>query len=294
MYKLIVGTAFGLVLLSGPAMAACSVPNTLTNGTTADATAVMGNFTSLAGCAAPLASPSFTGTLTLSSVSTSPALSVTAPSTSANVAFKSNSVGQASLTLDGASGQAAQVYNYINGTPYWGSGLKGGGSTNFSWYSYVGSQNVLYLQSNGNATLTGCLVYNGGTLGTCLSDARTKKNIAPFRIGLQQVAALVPVTYEYNGVGESSSDGKIRTGLIAQDVQAVAPELVQLSNSNTVSLQKGSKPLLAVKYADLTFALINAVKELKAVNDNQLARIDQLETRVVTLQRKLGLQTASK
>lgn len=43
------------------AQAACTVPNTLTNGTTADATAVMGNFTSLAGCAAPLASPSFTG-----------------------------------------------------------------------------------------------------------------------------------------------------------------------------------------------------------------------------------------
>jgi hypothetical protein len=50
--------------------AACSsYPYTLTNGTTADATQVMANFTTVSGCAgsaAPLASPSFTGTVNVS------------------------------------------------------------------------------------------------------------------------------------------------------------------------------------------------------------------------------------
>jgi len=54
------GFLFFLVASTVGAQAACSVPNPLTNFTTADANAVMGNFTSLAACAAPLASPVFT------------------------------------------------------------------------------------------------------------------------------------------------------------------------------------------------------------------------------------------
>jgi hypothetical protein len=294
MFKLAIGIGISLLLFCGTAMAACSVPNTLTNGTTADATAVMGNFTSLAGCAAPLASPSFTGSVGIGTGSPISVLDIV-QSGSANVRFKSTSTGQASLELDGATGTAAQVYHYMNGTAYWAAGITGNGAANsYDWYSYASSQSVFYLQSNGNATLTGCLVYNGGTLGTCLSDARTKKNIVPFRTGLQQIAALTPVTYEYNGLGESQADGKVRTGLLAQEVQLVAPELVQTSSIKASSTSKDDKPLLAVKYGDLTFALINAVKELKAANDNQVAEIGRLEGQVAVLQRKVDKQTAQR
>jgi len=37
--------------LTGRAEAACTVPNSITNGQVADATAVMGNFNALKGCA---------------------------------------------------------------------------------------------------------------------------------------------------------------------------------------------------------------------------------------------------
>ena len=40
-----------LLLVSSPAMAACTVPNVLSNGQTADATQVMQNFSAVAGCA---------------------------------------------------------------------------------------------------------------------------------------------------------------------------------------------------------------------------------------------------
>ena len=152
---------------------------------------------------------------------------------------------------------------------------------------------VLSMQRQyGNVGIAGCLTYNGGTLGTCLSDARTKKNISPFRTGLQQIVGLTPITYEYNGLGESAADGKVRTGLLAQDVQAVAPDLVQTTNIKSSPAKKDDKPLLAVKYGDLTFALINAVKELKAANDNQSAEIGTLNKEVAVLQRKLAVQSA--
>jgi hypothetical protein len=72
---------YSFLLLLGLALPAeaqnCnSIPNTLTNGTTADATPVMGNFTYLGGCTASIASPSFTGSM-----------QVVAPSTSASGAF---------------------------------------------------------------------------------------------------------------------------------------------------------------------------------------------------------------
>lgn len=216
-------------------------------------------------------------------------------SASANGRLKSTSSGSASLSLDGATGQASELYNYINGTPYWSSGITGNGAAgSYDWYSYAGSQSVFYLQSNGNAALTGCLVYNGGTLGTCLSDERIKKNIRPFKLGLSGLIGLQPVSFEYNGLGDVLADRKIRTGLIAQQVQQFAPELVLTTKAKLRPTDPTATPLLEVKYADLTFALINAVKELKAANDNQTARIEHLEERVATLQRKLGIQTAQK
>lgn len=292
MYKLAIGIGFSLLLFCDTAMAACSVPNTLTNGTTADATAVMGNFTSLAGCAAPLASPSFTGNVGIGTGSPAYALDVQSTTTTSLIRNKSTA-GGAVLYLDGSS--YASVYNLIGGTTYWASGMTGNGVANsYNWYSYPASAVAFQILTNGNAIVSGCLTYNGGTLGTCLSDARAKKNVAPFRAGLQEIAGLSPVTYEYNGSGDTQADGKVRTGLIAQDVLAAAPALVQTNEAKQTKGKTGDKPLLAVKYGDLTFALINAVKELKAANDNQAIEVEQLKGQIAVLQRKLGVQTAQR
>src|SRR5690242_14349959 len=99
MFKIFIGAALGLLLLGDSAMAACSVPNTLTNGTTADATAVMGNFTSIAGCAAPLASPSITGSVSINTGSPAQALDVQTSSGNTAMRVKSNA-GGAYVMLD--------------------------------------------------------------------------------------------------------------------------------------------------------------------------------------------------
>jgi len=56
-------------------------------------------------------------------------------------------------------------------------------------------------------------------------------------------------------------------GLIAQDVEAVLPEMVHEGNDGYKSID----------YARLTAVLVEAVKELKAENEELRSRIERLE-----------------
>jgi hypothetical protein len=111
------------------------------------------------------------------------------------------------------------------------------------------------LQTTGNATIGGCVNYNGGTSGTCLSDERVKQDITPFNDGLQDIVGLAPVTYEYNGLAGTPNDGDVRTGLIAQQVQQVAPDLVSTTSAFLNASDTAPTQLLEVNYSALTFTL---------------------------------------
>lgn len=112
----------------------------------------------------------------------------------------------------------------------------------------------------GNGT-TGCVKDADGTViaGTCASDARFKKNITPFSNALNELTQLQPVRFDWRA--DEFPDrhfGAVRSfGLVAQDVEAVLPELV-------VTDSEGFK---GVKYSELPLYLVQAVKELKAQND---------------------------
>jgi sugar lactone lactonase YvrE len=95
--------------------------------------------------------------------------------------------------------------------------------------------------------LTKVLTINGITQS---SDSRFKKNIVPLSNGLSSVLALNPVYYTM-----VNSDQK-RIGFLAQDVEAVLPELV---HTDTSAEQKKS-----IEYANLTAVLVDSVKELNA------------------------------
>jgi hypothetical protein len=51
---------------------------------------------------------------------------------------------------------------------------------------------------------------------------------------------------------------------------------------------------MSVAESKVVPVLVNAVQELKAVNDNQSAEISRLEAQILVLQRKAGIQTAQK
>jgi Chaperone of endosialidase len=127
----------------------------------------------------------------------------------------------------------------------------------------------------GTAGTNGCLRNFAGTglIGTCSSDRRFKKDITPFTPVLSQLTALLPVHYFWRASDFPQQHfGDSRAyGLIAQDVEAVLPELV-------VTGEDGFK---AVDYTKLPLLTIQAVKELKAEKDALKQRVDELE-RLVT------------
>jgi endosialidase-like protein len=137
----------------------------------------------------------------------------------------------------------------------------------------------------GTSTTNGCVKRFDGTplAGTCASDRRFKKDIAPFGSVLNQLTALQPVHYFWRAEDFPTRHfGNTRSyGLIAQDVEQVLPELVAVDGD-------GYK---AVDYSELPLLTIQAVKELKTENDalkQRMVEVDSLKQRVAELERMIA------
>jgi hypothetical protein len=94
---------------------------------------------------------------------------------------------------------------------------------------------------------------------TSLSDERLKSNIEPIDDALEGVLRLDGVSFNWNNTGKPDM------GVIAQQVEAVFPDIVHGEET------KG------VNYNGLIGVLIEAVKELKEENDNLRERVSKLE-----------------
>ena len=109
-----------------------------------------------------------------------------------------------------------------------------------------------------------------GGFALLVSDEKVKKDIKPLKEGLERLTALTPVTFKFNGKGNTPDDGKEHVGLVAQDVQKVFPEII---NSRKVKLNEDENEeteILAFDPGPFTYYLINAIKELSS-------RIEKLE-----------------
>ena len=112
--------------------------------------------------------------------------------------------------------------------------------------------------------------------GTCSSDLRFKKNITPFASVLDRFASLTPVNFFWRASEFAFKKFGTRQsfGLVAQEVQPLFPDLVSTDEDG----------YLAVNYSKLPLLTIQAVKELKAQNDQLKAKNDSLEARLVALE----------
>jgi hypothetical protein len=103
----------------------------------------------------------------------------------------------------------------------------------------------------------------GGGSWSSTSDERVKKDITNYTKGLAEILAIQPVNYKYNGKAGLPQE-KQQVGVIAQNVQASFPNAVETYKALFNEDDTEETELLAFNPSELTFTLINAVKELKA------------------------------
>ena len=192
---------------------------------------------------APLASPTFTGTVTaptfagaLSGNATTATTAATANKTKAILTLQMN--GGSAQTFDGST---AKTFN-------------------------VTAAGIGALPTSGG-TVSGALTVNGALKGatiTATSDARLK-NIHNRHTTLSNIYQLSAVDFSFKG-----SDDSTHTGLIAQEVQALYPNLVK----------EDERGYLSIDYCGVTALLVNDMKHL-------LGKINKLESQLEALKRDI-------
>ena len=154
----------------------------------------------------------------------------------------------------------SMVYNTSSGTAY-------------GWMMY-----------NTNATYNGYRFFVGTDGGirnysannVNLSDERSKTDIQLAGSYLEKICAIPVKTFKFKDQGE---DQETTLGVIAQDVEKIAPELVDASGFGETP--SDGVPLKAIYQTDLQYALMKALQEA-------VAKIDALETEVTALKAKVG------
>lgn len=138
---------------------------------------------------------------------------------------------------------------------------------------------------------------------TGYSDRRLKKEIAPFKDGLNVLMKIDPVTYKFNGIGGLSAE-ETHVGVIAQDVQKVAPYCIGTGRLAVDPGQSGEfgggeaigygneakvvvKPL-TYNYDALIYVMINSIKELSTKNEQMAKEQAEQAAKMEALQDKLS------
>lgn len=161
-----------------------------------------------------------------------------------------------------------------------------------------GGRTLMLLDSNGNLHIRGQFFSNNssgrlkarspiviGPIGPVgpggiivnPSDARLKQNVEPLAGALDRLLRLRGVSYEWTEPEQHEGQAGVQIGLIAQEVEEVFPEWVHTNEDGFKGLAIRGFEALAVE----------ALRELKAVNDRLLSQIRALEQRVAALEKQL-------
>jgi hypothetical protein len=158
-----------------------------------------------------------------------------------------------------ASGIAAEFQNNTSGTCTLAISNSGAAtSTLVNWYAGGSYRSAI--------TWNGSLIVYGTS-----SDARLKENITDAGSGLAKLADVKIRSFDWKESGAHTD-----FGVVAQELQSVAPEAVLVGKDN----EDGSiKESWSVDSSILVPAMIKAIQELKAINDSLTARIVALESK---------------
>jgi len=134
------------------------------------------------------------------------------------------------------------------------------GIGNNGFHITTGQNNVL-IGTNGYDTVS-TLACQATTI-TFLSDARDKKEIQEFPIGLDFVKELNPVTFTWDDRDENGKHGDKDSGFIAQDLKALQ-EKYNLSDELKLVNETISEDKMFASYGRLIPVLVKAIQDLSA------------------------------
>jgi hypothetical protein len=195
--------------------------------------------------------PSTTGTITFTQAMTLDA--------SGNLKVGTTSSANAHILETATSGvYSTQFISSTASSPYgsniYFSGAAPNGTSNQFLYCNDSSALRMEVRSNG-----GIANYSANNVN--LSDRREKTNFAPAKSYLDKICAIPVQTFNY--IDQNiEDDAGLTLGVVAQDVQAIAPELVMESDW----AKEGDEPKmrLSIYQTDLQYALMKALQELNA------------------------------
>ncbi|MFD2823802.1 tail fiber domain-containing protein [Lacinutrix iliipiscaria] len=174
--------------------------------------------------------------------------------------YKLDVSGATNINEGVSSGIALRVNGdealWYNGNYFsWGYGT-GAGYNFFATNVGLGVYNPnVRLDVDGNIEYTGTI--------TDVSDRRLKENIKPIENVLVQLQSITGYTYNM----KNDATKKREFGVVAQDVQAVFPEMVSIIDN---------EDHLGVSYIQLIPVLLEAIKKQQEIIDSQNSKIDSL------------------
>ena len=148
----------------------------------------------------------------------------------------------------------------------------------------TGDQSATYIAGIAGQTVgaggSTCYVDNDGKLGVFLSAHRFKTDVADMATASEAILALRPVTFHYKP--ELDKTGIPQFGLVAEEVEAINPDLVTRDKEGKVS---------TVRYEAVNAMLLNEFLKEHRKNQQQEATIARLEKQIEVLAE--GLQKVS-
>jgi prepilin-type N-terminal cleavage/methylation domain-containing protein len=106
------------------------------------------------------------------------------------------------------------------------------------------------------------------------SDRRLKQNVQAFNYGLKELNKIRPIWFEYNGLAGTTA-GEKHAGVIAQELEAVAPKLVAKAR---MPLKPGDEEteVRSVRYDDFRILLIRSIQEQQKEIDELASRLERM------------------
>lgn len=170
--------------------------------------------------------------------------------------------GDIRSTNGGGAAQKGSYMRWNPGIPPVGVGGVELGAYDWGSATYLSTQisagNVYITNPSGGFTN---LYFNGVCEFGCPSDKRLKDHVRPFTASLDAILGLEPVYYRYNGLAGTPKSEKDSVGLIAQDAEKSAPEIIESEKAKLHPDDRSLTEIKRVNYPDLIFIVINSVKD---------------------------------